>query len=122
MTEKAKAFLNKASEDEVLQKKLVELCQETDENKAKAELISLAQQAGITLAAEDFEQKQGDLDDEELAAVVGGYQQCVCVVAGIGDEDHDGQSCVCALPGFGFKRNEEKVIRCSCVVYGYGDN
>ncbi len=121
MTKRARDFLNKVSEYEALQEKLEELCKETDENKAKAGLIYLAKQADVTLTEEDFEPKNGSVDDEELAAVVGGFEQCVCVTVGGGAEDNDGEKCTCAIIGFGHEKGGDYYLRCRCAFGGYGD-
>ena len=66
MTGNAKKWLELVSTDPELQQKTKDL--------QKTEIIALAQTHGITLTQEDFAVPQdGELSDDELDAVAGGY-------------------------------------------------
>ncbi len=127
MTEKAKEFLKHMSEDEALRQKMTELSKEQDEETAKNILLTLAEEAGYSLSVEDFAIEQGEVNEAELDAVVGGWKQCVCPLGGYGAEDNDGHRCSCALFGSGYQKatrnaSRSEVHRCYCFLGGYGDD
>ncbi len=125
MTDKAKEFLKKVSEDEALHQKFEELAKEGEEEKARASFVALAQEEGYDLEIDDFAKAQGEVDDAELASVSGGWKQCVCVAGGVGEEDQDGDRCVCVALGSGAQKDaphdKAPYTRCLCVLGGYGD-
>ncbi len=124
MTDKAREFLEKVSESETLREKMEALCREKDEDTARENLKLLAERAGFSLVPDDFKPQQGELNEQELAAVVGGYNQCICPMLGLGTEDVDGHTCTCAIYGTGVQKtgpNTPAVYRCVCELGGYGD-
>ena len=112
MTESMKKFLEAVSRDEALTAKVGSL--------GKEELIALAKELGITLTEADFSEPSGELDDDELDAVTGGWKECMCAFAGGGKKDSDGKACGCVGGGYGEARSGE--TRCWCAVSGAGYN
>ncbi|MBQ8639636.1 MAG: Nif11-like leader peptide family RiPP precursor [Lachnospiraceae bacterium] len=112
MTENMKNFLTKVSRDEALAEKIGKL--------EKPELIALAKELGFELTESDFVQPEGEISESEMDAVVGGYQPCLCVLAGIGDEDSKGDRCACLAAGMGLSKVDGEA-RCACAAGGYGD-
>lgn len=112
MTESMKKFLEAVSRDEELTKKISTM--------TKADLIALAKELGIALTKGDFAESSGELDDDELDAVTGGWKECMCAFAGGGKKDSDGKACGCVGGGYGEARSGE--TRCWCAVSGAGYN
>ncbi|MBO4375581.1 MAG: Nif11-like leader peptide family natural product precursor [Lachnospiraceae bacterium] len=114
MTENAKAFLEKASEDE-------EFLERLKKAGTKEEAIALAKEKGFELTEEDLKSgtsgKQA-LSNDELDAVAGG-KECSCVLGGGGDKGgYDNNSCGCTTYGEGLDNN---AVNCDCFNTGSGD-
>lgn len=81
-----KKFYADAEKNEELKKALIEANKElegtTDLAAAQAKVIEVAKKFGYDLAAEDFEEKEGELDLDDLDAVAGGIGGCFVVNAG----------------------------------------
>lgn len=122
MTDRAKEFLKKASQDKALGAKLEGLKIEKDPEKTIAGAVRIAREAGYELSPEDFSLQEGRMTDEEIVDVAGGWQTCVCVMGGGGKADEDGTACVCVLYGFGMRRDDTKKTRCECINGGFGKN
>ena len=118
MSENMKKFMELASKDEALKKKLQALNDMEPADAIQAG-IALAKELGIELTEADFDRKKsdGELSDDELDAVAGGggcgcpavggghgtnrnnyNYDCACVVAGAGG---DGENCACFIGGGG---------------------
>lgn len=111
MTETMKNFLAKVSEDKALIEKISKL--------DKAELIAAAKELGFELTEADFVQPEGEISENEMDAVVGGYQRCVCISGGGGKEDSEGNVCACVGAGMGLSKVDGET-RCACAVAGTG--
>ncbi len=98
MSENMKAFLEAASKNEEMKEKLKAT---TD----KEALIALANECGFALTEADLTSPEGELSEDELAAVAGGDSGgCICVLAG----------------GGGGKQTDDDTYGCACVGYGQG--
>ena len=116
MTENLKNFLQKASEDRAW---LDELNSLDDRDAVISKTLNRAKELGIMLSAEDFEQRQGELSEDELNVVSGGGT-CACVLGGGGTEGAYGvdKTCACVLTGAGL--DCDGLLRCFCEVGGGG--
>ncbi|MBP3648869.1 MAG: Nif11-like leader peptide family RiPP precursor [Clostridia bacterium] len=112
MTESMKNFLKKVSEDKLLAEKASKL--------DKAEMIVLAKELGFELTEADFVQPEGEVSENEMEAVVGGYKRCFCVASGGGKADADGNACGCVAAGIGTSKHDGEA-RCVCVASGIGE-
>ncbi len=121
MTERAKQFLQEVQNEEALFQKMEALKTETNEQVVIEAVVVLANEAGYSLQAQDFAPQEGELDEEELAAVMGGYKHCMCIVGGGGSKDHEGKTCGCVVVGSGLAKGDEEKKRCSCVFGGQGE-
>lgn len=110
MSENAKKFLELISENEELGKKL--------SSAAMDDIIAIAREQGIELTGADFNEQYGELSDDELDVVAGGWKDCTCVAGGGGKKDADGKACACVVYGQGDARNGK--VRCACGVAGVG--
>lgn len=95
MNENVKAFLEKVAEEPewLEQHKDIE-----DKDEAIAAAVAKAAELGMPLTAEDFEAPQGELSENELAAVAGAGK-CSCAVGGGGSADSSSDVCACVLVG-----------------------
>lgn len=111
MNEKVKKFLELVSAEG---QESIERMNKAD----KDELIAMAAQKGITLTEEDFKPQSGELSDDEMEAVAGGYSQCgegrcACFNSGEGNgKKYEIRLCV-------FHGVSDE--RCQCNSYGMGD-
>ena len=105
-----KEFLQKVSAEEELVTKIGAM--------GRDELIALAGKMGVPLAEADFAAPCGEVDEDELEAVAGGWTECYCAFAGGGTKDDDGKACGCVAGGYGEARSGE--TRCWCAVSGAG--
>lgn len=118
MTENIKKLAELASQDEKLRKAL---CEAPDTKS----IISLAAEHGLTLTEEDVKMhasKEQELDEEELASVVGG-EYCFCPLAGGGLKTGKTETpCGCVIYGVGYyyKGSFGKLGRCDCIFGGSG--
>ena len=113
MSENLKLFLEKASLDKELGKKIGTI---DDVN----ELIAIAKDLGITMTADDFKKPVEELSDDELDAVAGGRDvSCACAMGGGGTKDDDDKTCACVLAGAGYTKKSNRE-RCVCGFAGYG--
>ena len=111
MTKNLLAFLEAASKDEKLIKKIGAM--------EKDELIATAKALGLELTEADLEKPAAELSDDELEAVSGGSDvSCVCAMGGGGTKDNNDKTCACVLAGVGY--TDEKSERCLCGFAGYG--
>lgn len=111
MTENMKKFVEAMSEHPELNEKL--------ENAGKDDLIAIAKELGIELTEADFEQQPGELSDDELDAVAGGYKgDCYCPLVGGGTKTEDSKPCACIYGGAGKWKNGNN--RCACIIAGEG--
>ena len=108
MNENLKAFLAQARADKAW---LDALATFGDRQAAVDAALVKAAELGLPLCEEDFAAPQGELCEDELAAVAGAGD-CACVFGGGGTDTRDGFS-ECINAGY-----DEKV--CACVVYGEG--
>ena len=130
MSENLKKFLELISSNKELEAKAL-ACNELGEEKGKAALIALAKECGIELTAADLEKKEepasGELSDDELDAVAGGFDHntCFCVAGGGGGgkDSKDGKTygCACVLYGQGGDGRAND-YNCTCVGCGSGDD
>lgn len=144
ITENMKKYLELISKDEKAKKELSEFekealkeNEETAFQKMKEKAISDAAEKGITLTDADFENKTGELSDDELDQAAGGGQ-CVCILSGGGESETNAEkNCNCIAFGLGkytkyVKRKSsctalsntaypEESNRCACVGYGNGN-
>lgn len=132
MTENMSKFLELASRDEALRKRLENLSKMPEEE-ANKQIAALAAENGICLEKADFTPAAREIDEDELDAVAGGAV-CYCVGAGGGSggrtDAFTSDNCVCVLGGAGegFRPNTQnpqaihKVSRCQCVIGGQGDD
>ena len=118
MTDNLKEFLQKASADDKLAKELQELQNEEDKDKVISRTIELAKDEGTSLTEADFEMPAGELDEEELMAVSGGWKSCICAFGGGGKADWLGKAYACVLGGGG--ESKAGSSRCVCVLEGFG--
>jgi predicted ribosomally synthesized peptide with nif11-like leader len=108
MTKNLKALIEKVSADEELKKKAEALNDIKDEEEAKAAVIKLAAEAGITITEADFAPEEGEINDDELEAVAGG-KDMICVLSGAGKSgfcllvgvDTEHKDCICVAGGLG---------------------
>ena len=112
MTENMKSFLEEISGDREFIEKLTKA--ETTEA-----LIALAAEKGFALTAEDLEAQDGELNEDELAAVAGG-KDCFCAVGGGGTGGDSDKTCACVVVGEGYLNNGN--MRCECYYFGGGSN
>ena len=122
MTDNLKEFLQKASGDDKLAKEFQELQNESDRDKVIAKTIELAKNTGFSLTEADFKEPEGEVDDEEMEAVSGGWKKCACFLGGGGEADVDGDTCACVAAGAGVTKavNGKQEGRCLCTFGGYG--
>lgn len=100
MTNAGRAFLKKASQDEVLGRKIAALCGETNQSKVIRQILVIAREEGFSLAEKDFLMTE-EMDDAEMAAIAGGMRsKCECHIAGFGMGD-GGDVCPCVIVGMG---------------------
>lgn len=111
MTETMKNFLAKVSKGTALAEKIGKL--------EKAELIAMAKELGFELTEADFVQPEGEISENEMDAVVGGYKRCACYTGGGGKEDSEGEVCACVVAGGGISKVDGEA-RCACVWAGTG--
>ena len=125
MTENLKKFLEAASKNEELRRKLSSASQETIFIEAKA--------LGFELTEADFHPPSGELSEDELEAVTGG-KDCICIVYGLGKASGHDDRCECPFYGQGYgwydtqryqpgyEWVDERVweVRCGCLVSGSG--
>jgi hypothetical protein len=119
MTDEARKFLIKASQDKILGAKLEELKNETDKEKLMARTAAIAKEAGYNLKPEDFSLREGEMNDEEMVDVAGGWKQCACVALGGGTADPQGKACACIEYGAGVRKDDGE-MRCQCFNFGGG--
>ena len=119
MNNQVKEFLKKASEDDVLSKKMEALSGVKDREEVRRKAAEIAKEAGFEISPEDFETDGEKMDDAEVADITGGWSICVCVTGGGGKEDEDGTVCVCVESGGGFRKDGPNQ-RCMCLFYGFG--
>lgn len=112
MTENLKKFLETVSANNELAQKIGSM---TKEN-----LIALAKELGLELTEADFQQPYGELSDDELDVVAGGYKFCHCDMGGGGKKDSQGKACACVIYGQGDARDGRP--RCLCPFLGNGDS
>ena len=109
MTENQKKFLEAASKNEELRKKINEMDQKT--------IIVAAKELGIELSEADFIQPDGELNADELEAVTGGGK-CECVAGGGGTRTGEDDVCACVMAGAGFY--DAGGPRCECFIIDEG--
>lgn len=111
MTDNMKVFLDKVTSDGELAQRFSKM--------NKTELVSAAQQMGISLTEADVEavQQNRAMSDDELSAVSGGGK-CACISEGGGTGGDDIKPCGCALFGYGYFTDD--VQRCMCLMGGGG--
>ena len=119
MTDNFKTFLQKTQNDKDIKKEIDALKDENDRNVVIKKAIEIAKKAGITLTESDFEEKEGEMEDAEMAAVAGGYKKCSCFAGGGGKADEDGKTCACVGVGYGYNKMDD-MLRCHCVALGSG--
>lgn len=121
MTDRLKEFLKKASVNEEIQKKLDALKEETDQEKVIETSIQIAEEAGIALTEEDFQEAGKPVDDKEMEDVTGGvHTRCYCFVGGGGTgNDLGAQTCACVSYGGGC--DERGRLDCACYIGGSGN-
>ena len=119
MTENMKKWMELVSQNEVLQKKLQNMADDTKDGSI-AKMIGIAKENGITLTAEDFEAPQcEELSDDELDAVAGGGG-CGCPVFGIG-KGPGNYWCRCFIGGSGgITKSDGTYLNCFCPAVGGG--
>ncbi len=77
----------------------------------------------MALSEADFQQTDaGELSEDELDAVAGGKNNCVCPLAGGGEGTSPGEEyldkvCVCVMGG---GQTQDGKCRCACVMSGEG--
>ena len=111
MSENMKNFLKKVSEDKALVEKINEL--------DKAGLIAMAKELGFEMTEADFLQPEGEISENEMDAVVGGYKRCACFSGGGGKADSEGDVCACVVGGGGISKVDGEA-RCACLWAGTG--
>ena len=102
MTENLKKFLEEVSKDEALQAKVNAL--ESNKETAMADIIALAKELGIELTEADFAQPDGEISEDELETISGGYtvtkhDDCGCPISGSGTTISN--FCYCVAGGGG---------------------
>ena len=122
MTENLKKFLEAVSKDEALQAKVNAL--ESNKETAMADIIALAKELGIELTEADFAQPDGEISEDELETISGGYtitkhDDCGCPISGSGTTVSNFCYCV-AGGGGGGRQSDEDIWGCACVAYGQG--
>lgn len=127
MSENLKKFLELVSKDEALKQKAM-ACNDMEKEDAIRVSIALAKEVGIELTEADFAKKEadGELSDDELDAVTGGYTMaCLCEVLGGGGgtdlKDHNTFGCACVIYGQGGDGRATD-SNCVCVTQGWGDD
>ena len=126
MNEQVKAFLAKASEDEVLKVKLDALA-DLPKDEVAEKVAAVAREAGFDLAAEDFHPASAELDASELDAVAGGTHACWCDWSGWGAGGDGGDVCSCSASGSGQYEGGRQpegsawLTRCFCSMDGGGE-
>lgn len=142
MVEQLKAFIRQASENEELAARVKQVAEIDDVQGRYEALAQIAQDAGFEVTAGDFEaasspdsgDQTGELDESELAAVVGGManNECSCLFGGGGDFSHEGlyEHCACPVCGEGTgwfcsndgsSRSKDGEFHCFCILGGGGD-
>lgn len=129
MSENMIAFLEALSKSKELQDKLNAVPFKTEEEKVQVAIAFAKDELGMTLTEADFaksEPKNGELSDDELDAVAGGFS-CTCPVGGVGgSEDHylvEEHTCVCVFGGAGeYSDDDGRHERCYCVMAGHGNS
>ena len=122
MTENLKKFLDAVSKDDALKEKLNALGSDHDESVSGA--ISLAKEIDIELCEADFAQPDGEISEDELETISGGYtitehEDCGCPISGSGTTISNFCYCV-AGGGGGGRQSDEDIWGCACVAYGQG--
>lgn len=95
MNENVKAFLEKVAEEPEWLERHKDIA---DKDEAIAAAVAKAAELGIPLTAADFEAPQGELSEDELAAVAGAGK-CSCAVGGGGSADSHSPVCACVVFG-----------------------
>ena len=124
-----KKFLEELEKNPELKAKMEELSK--DPASTPKDFIKAAAEYGVEIKEEDFQpvSAQGELQDDELGAVAGGYvfepdlesgESCTCTYfgAGVSDEYHD--DCTCIQSGVG--AGEWGYAGCWCVFSGSGND
>ena len=113
MTERGKAFLKEAAQDEALMNQL-KTARDVES------VVQMARERGISLDASDllFRQSPESVDEDELQAVSGGAQ-CQCAINGAGLPGRKDDNCICYSFGLGFDQSFY-IMRCICLDYGSG--
>lgn len=95
MNENVKAFLEKVAAEPawIEQHKKI-----ADKDEAIAAAVEKAAELGIPLSAADFEAPEGELSEDEMAAVAGAGK-CSCAVGGGGSADSSSNVCACVVFG-----------------------
>lgn len=110
MADNMKKFMEAISQSEELTAKISTM--------SKEELIALAKEMGIELAAADLEKPvTQELCDDELDLVAGG-SRCICSFGGGGKADDEDKTCACVMDGGGEFKNGD--VRCVCIIGGEG--
>ena len=97
---------------------------ESNKETAMAGVIALAKELGIELAEADFAQPDGEISEDELETINGGYtitkhDDCGCPISG--SSTTESNFCYCAAAGGGGgKQKGEDIWGCACVAYGQG--
>lgn len=106
MTGNMKIFLEAVSKREELREKL----KAADESNVTAVALEAAKELGIPLTEADFERSAPtEVSDDEMEAVSGGVNECLCYIGGGG-----GGTTVSTDP------DKRRVYGCGCAGYGQG--
>ena len=112
-----KEFLEAIEANAELKAKMEEL--DKNPETKPADYIALAKEYGYELTEEDF-QSDGELSDDELAAVTGAGD-CTWVMGGGGSAGDGNPTCACGGVGFGeYNSVGSGKYRCACGITGSG--
>ena len=119
MNENMKKFLEMISKDETLKQKVL-ACKDLEKDDVVRSVIALAKEMGIELTEADIiveKEADGELAEEELTAVAGGFGcGCPLVGGGGGTDDRDGHTDGCACVGYG-QGGDGRANDTNCVCY-----
>ncbi len=119
-----KKFLEEMEKNPELKAKIEAL--DKDPKSTPIDFIEAAAKYGVELKEEDFKpaSAQGELDENELDAVAGGYDEfeCACAVGGGGPADEYNNTCGCVVGGGGMygDASDKDGGRCACARVGGG--
>ena len=102
--------------DELFRKELLPVAKDAGFEFSLDDLKAYAAEAKETTAGTCCMQRDGELADSEIAAVVGGGMTCACVCGGAGGVNSEKMICIV----IGVSTSTVDKMSCVCLIGGYG--